>query len=199
MYHERKESMLSRIRYALSKYWQNRAQLQRYCFSPELQLTSVLDLSVADLTALGIKALVLDFDGVLASHAEPEPRAEVAYWLNKLQRDFAPHQIYILSNKPTRERQNYFAKNFPGIIFIIAARKKPYPDGLQQIVTLSGLAAGQVLLIDDRLATGILAVIISGVRGLWLTKPYTNFVVRPMVETWFMCLRGLERFGCKII
>lgn len=197
--HERKESMLSRIVYAIKAFWCNRTQLKQYAAARDLQLASIVNLTPQNLTDRGIEALVLDFDGVLAAHAELRPRADVVQWLNTFAQEFAPHKIYILSNKPTAERQAYFKQNFPDITFIVAKRMKPYPDGLQQILLTSGLLPNQLLLVDDRLGTGILATIISGIQGYWITQSITNFYARPLRETWFMLLRHIERLACKII
>lgn len=190
--------MLSRICYAITHAKQHKPQLKKYLLVADLQLPSVLSLSSNDIISLGIKVLVLDFDGVLAAHAEPVPRADVANWLLKFQQEFAPRQIFILSNKPTVERQAYFSSKFPNIKFVAAKRKKPYPDGLLQIVQESGVQPEEVLLVDDRLTTGILAVILSGVRGCWITKPYVNLVSSPICETYFMGLRWLEKLFVKI-
>jgi predicted HAD superfamily phosphohydrolase YqeG len=191
--------MSARIIYTLRACWKNKAQLKTYTLDSSRQLPCITDLTVDYLRERGIEALVLDFDGVLASHAEPMPRAEVLAWLAKIQQAYAPHKIYILSNKPTPQRHEYFANNFPGIIFIVAKRKKPYPDGLLEIVHSSRLLPTEVLLADDRLGTGILATIIVGTQACWITKPYTDFATRPIRETFFWFLRTIERLYCKII
>lgn len=181
--------MCFRIFYSISQGWRHRQQLKRYMQDPALQVTQVQDIYITDLQARGVKALVLDFDGVLAAHGEMTLSPEIVTFLKSL-REFP---TYILSNKPTIERQEYFQLNFPAIKFIIANRKKPYPDGLQHILRLTNLEPRQILLVDDRLGTGILATIIAGTQGLYVSQPYVNFKSRPVVESFFAFLRWLEK------
>lgn len=185
--------MLLRTLYAIKESWHFRTQLKRYLLDASLQVASVRDLQLSVLRAHNIQALVLDYDGVLAAHGEPTPRPENTTWLQEFSRAYAPHKIFILSNKPNPERIAYFQQNFPTITFVKATRKKPYPDGLQQIMTLTGLPAAQIMLVDDRLCTGILAALITGVQGVWVTVPYINLRNRPFAESGFMFLRWLER------
>lgn len=190
--------MLARIFYTIAGCWRERRELAQFLSDPSLQVRKVIDLAPHDLFGHDVQALVLDFDGVLASHAESEPREEVRLWLKDFARQFAPYKIYILSNKPTAERQAYFQKHFPEIRFIVAKRKKPYPDGMQQIMAESGMAAHRLLLVDDRLAMGVLEAISVGVQGCWVTQPYIDLHARPFKESIFICLRWLERQLVKI-
>jgi len=172
--------MLSRICYALKTAWHYKARLKSYALNPKLQLAKVTDLSSAALRAQNV-------------------RPEVIEWLKALLQEFAGHTVYIWTNKPTQVRQAYFSQNFPEIVFVMAKRKKPYPDALQQILQHSGLMPAQLLLVDDRLTTGILAAISCNIQAYLLTKPYINFWARPCTELWFIYLRWLERVACKII
>ncbi len=191
--------MLARIRYAVSACYAHRVQLRAFLSDSALQQTHVTNLTPADMEIRGVKALVLDFDGVLAAHGELHPRADVQLWLDSFVKQWAPNIIYILSNKPTLERQAYFAQSFPSIVFIVAKRKKPFPDGLQAILQHSGLAAAQILVVDDRLATGVIAAIASDMQGCWITDPYINLKQRPVCEWFFVALRWLERNLIKCV
>lgn len=181
--------MCFRIFYSISQGWRHRQQLKRYMRDPALQVAQVQDIYITDLEARGVKAVVLDFDGVLAAHGETILSPEIVAFLKSLR----AFPIYILSNKPTLERLEYFKLNFPAIKFIVANRKKPYPDGLQQILRLANLEPRQILLVDDRLGTGILATIIAGTQGLYVRLPFVNFKSRPIVESFFAFLRWLEK------
>lgn len=185
--------MILRTFYAITHAWRYRNQLRLFMQTPQLQLANITNLSPVQMQHLGIEVLVLDFDGVLAAHGEPEPREEVYLWLQKFMQESPACRIFILSNKPTAVRVEYFQQHFPNIGFIIAKRKKPYPDGMEQIVEAAKVDAAKVLLVDDRLCTGILATCIAGTRALWITKPYINFKARPFAEAGFMFLRWLER------
>lgn len=185
--------MILRIIYTIKHTWLLRQQLETYVSNRNLQIKNICSITPEYLQEAGIHALVLDYDGVLAAHGEPEPRAEVIAWLQQFSQTFAPRQIYILSNKPTPQRQEYFQQHFPHIVFVIAPRKKPYPDGLLQIIHQSGLAPAQIVLIDDRLCTGILATLLTGVQGRLITQPYINYKHRLLAEIWFVFLRWLEK------
>lgn len=185
--------MILRTIYTLKQSWRFKTQLKKYITDPTLQLKSVRDLTAEYLAAKNVQALVLDFDGVLAAHGEPTPRAENLEWLQEFSRRYAPHKIYVLSNKPNPERITYFQDHFPSIEFVKAARKKPYPDGMVQIENLAGLPAAQIMIVDDRLCTGILAAIITGAQGCWITVPYINLRGRFFAELGFIILRWLER------
>ncbi len=185
--------MLSRILYAIREGWRYRAQLGRYYTDRQLQLASIFDLTPALIQQQGIKVLILDYDGVLAAHGEPVPRPEAVTWLQGAKARLGVDKIYILSNKPKLERLQYFQHNFPEIIFVIAPRKKPYPDGLQQILQDAKVEPAQALLLDDRIGTGVLAATIAGVQALFITKPYINLKGQTIKELGTMLLRWLEK------
>jgi predicted HAD superfamily phosphohydrolase YqeG len=191
--------MLARAWFALTETWHNRTQLRHYMTDPGLRMQRVITLAPHTLLAHHVRGLILDFDGVLASHAESVPREEVERWLRFFAQQYAPHKIYILSNKPTRGRLDYFKKNFPNIIFVIPTRKKPYPDGLLQIIEMSKLDPHNLLLVDDRLMTGILAAVLTGVQATWITHPYRRVWRRPLRETFFFLMRRFERSFIRLI
>lgn len=157
----------------------------------------ITDVTKNDLVNLHISVLALDFDGVLNSHGEAYPRADVMLWLEQMQTELGAENIFILSNKPSEIRLQFFAKHFPGIRFIKGVRKKPYPDGLEMIFKLQGVSLEkrqQVALIDDRLLTGMLATCIASCQGLYIQSPYTQFKERPVAEAFFQSLRWAERW-----
>jgi uncharacterized protein len=154
----------------------------------------IINLNLLELkNNLGIEILVLDFDGVLAAHGDITPLPEIQIWLGHCVATFGAGRVFILSNKPMPQRLAYFQQNFPEIKFIRAKRKKPYPDGLQQIIAITKTQAHKIMLVDDRLLTGILAACITGVQSTYITNPYTNLKQQPLAELFFMLLRGAER------
>ena len=185
--------MLSRIIFSLTHAWQERLALRRYKTDPSRQCAQVIGLNAAQFKTLGAKVLVLDFDGVLSPHGAITPLPEVTTWLKQLVKQFPQKQIYILSNKPLPQRKAWFEEHFPLIHFVSGIRKKPYPDGLQHIIQASGARPSEVWLIDDRLFTGMLACILSGTRGIWVTQPYKDFGLHALPELFFTCLRTLEK------
>jgi len=154
----------------------------------------LLQISPSQLKKTGISVIVLDFDGVLSAHGEPTPAAELHQWLQECIAVFGAEQIFILSNKPSLTRIAYFQRHYTGVRWIVEARKKPYPDGLQTIMALTQQPSQAILLVDDRLLTGVLAACIANVSILWVTQCYIQWFKRPCSESWFILLRFLERF-----
>jgi predicted HAD superfamily phosphohydrolase YqeG len=146
-----------------------------------LQLKKI---SPSSLKQQGIEIIALDFDGVLAAHGEAYPNQELHNWLNESIKIFGAKNILILSNKPMQKRINYF-KSY-GINFITEVKKKPYPDGLNKIIALTGKNNQKIMLFDDRLLTGCLAACIAKVPVTYITKPYK-------LTLFFKSLRFLER------
>ncbi len=183
--------MIIRVFYGLRMGWVHRHRLKPYRDDPNLQIETILDLKPEILKAEGIKVLALDYDGVLAPHGEDALDKNIVKWLKEGREVFGANNVFILTNKPTHHRTEMFAAH--GIQLIKAKRKKPYPDGLQQILSQTGISPEELLLIDDRLLTGILAANIVGVQAKWVTKPFINLSKRPLTESFFIALRSLER------
>jgi predicted HAD superfamily phosphohydrolase YqeG len=163
------------------------------------QGSSILVLDPEALHSSGVAALALDFDGVLAHHGAPQPLPEAVAWLKQCQSVFGGEKIFILSNKPTTGRKDWFSEHFPSFRFISGVRKKPYPDGLNKTGDLAGVPLDSILMVDDRLLTGCLAAITSGARPCYIRKPYVSFKYRPLAELFFMLLRTGERMFIRII
>ena len=179
-----------RFSYTMKQGFQYRQTLALF-LKPTHQLHHVTDLTAARLDQMQIKALALDFDGVLAHHGETAPLPVVETWLHELNQTWKGH-IFILSNKPFEERENYLKTHFPSIQFIKDVAKKPYPDGLDKIKTLAQCKSQEVLMIDDRLLTGMLAASISGTQALWVNPA----ICKPGLdrhEFFFSGLRLLDR------
>lgn len=109
---------------------QYRRQLRRILDDTPVN-TCILTLDPDTLKSSGITALVLDFDGVLAQHGAPAPLPEAIEWMKRCATIFGGDRIFILSNKPTEGRRQWFASHFPAIRFVSGVRKKPYPDGIK--------------------------------------------------------------------
>lgn len=179
--------------------WQYKPKLKSYLSSPTKRLDSVCDINKSFISKLNIKTLILDFDGVLNSHGENNLGPKEFSWLDAFVKDNKDIKIFILSNKPSNIRKYYFRKHFPNIIFVAGKRKKPYPDGLEQVTSLSGESNSNTIIIDDRLATGILAAEIFGCKASLITKPLTKFSKRPLIESFFCSLRFLEKLIINLI
>jgi len=161
--------------------------------------TGILTLTPESLKASGVAALALDFDGVLADHGAPAPIPEAIEWLKCCVSVFGGDRIFILSNKPTQERSQWFSVHFPNLRFIAGVRKKPYPDGLKKTGELAGVPLSSVLMVDDRLLTGCLAAINAGARTCYIRAPYVSYRHNTIAELFFMLLRRAERCFVRAI
>jgi predicted HAD superfamily phosphohydrolase YqeG len=182
--------LLKRIFYSLHMGYAHRNALAKlYLRTPPQQ--STLDIVPQDLLKQGVKILVLDFDGVLASHGELLPAPEIAHWLQSCLQVFPAAQIFLLSNKPLPARVAYF-ENY-GIRCIAGVQKKPYPEGLLKIQQVAQCEASEILLVDDRLLTGGLAACIAQTQIYYVTRPLIALSKRPVAESFFMLVRWVER------
>jgi HAD superfamily phosphatase (TIGR01668 family) len=171
---------------------QHRRQL-RWILDETPDSTTILTLDPEALKSSGITALALDFDGVLACHGAPAPLPEAIEWMRRCEAVFGGDRIFILSNKPTEGRRQWFANHFPALRFIAGVRKKPYPDGIKKTGELARVPLSQILMVDDRLLTGCLAALVAGARPGYIRRPYVSFSHRPLAELFFMLLRRIER------
>ena len=163
------------------------------------QGSSILELDPEALHSSGVAALALDFDGVLAGHGFPTPLPEAVDWMKRCEAVFGGSRIFILSNKPTDGRRQWFAEHFPAMRFISGVRKKPYPDGLNKTGELAGVPLSSIMMVDDRLLTGCLAALVAGARPCYVRSPCVSFIHRPLAELFFMLLRAGERVYVRVI
>jgi len=185
--------------FALKQSWIQRKQLKDFLTDPEKQITDLKEITAEKLDQCGIAILALDFDGVLAGHDAPVPLPEVAAWLTQLSLSIGEQRIALLSNKPKPVRLAYFAKHFPSIHVVREVRKKPYPDGLLEIAHYKGVEPHRIVLVDDRLLTGMLAVCLSYSQGWYFRNPFHQFWRHPFKESFFCLLRGLERLWVRLL
>ena len=163
------------------------------------QNTNILTLDLQELRTSGIVALALDFDGVLAGHGFPEPLPEAVDWMRRCETVFGADKIFILSNKPTEGRRQWFAEQFPAIRYISGVRKKPYPDGLIKTAELAHVPPSTILMVDDRLLTGCLAALVAGSQPCYIRCPSVAYGHRPAAELFFRLLRSGERLFVRMI
>ncbi len=168
-------------------------------FAQEFSIDQIISLDLNSLKNNNIEVLVLDYDGVLCEQGEIKPLPQVIAWLERALLVFGEHKIFILSNNPLLARQEFFNKYFNNQIIFIKNKPKPYPDGIAEIYDYlqSYLGRSQekshMLIIDDRLSTGILAAKIFGIASCLVLNPYTNIRKQFVIEYWFIFLRKLER------
>ena len=182
--------MIKRLIFSICKTIQYRKNISKKNI---YSIKKLIDLNINTLQQKNIKYLALDFDGVMASHGKNKPYNEVCLWLNGLIKDFPEENIFILSNKPTLERLEFFKKNYSKIRFISNVAKKPYPDGLNKIQNILNCKSEEIALVDDRLLTGCLACIIAKCVPILIIKPYSDINYDKKSETFFKFLRFIEQ------
>lgn len=190
---------MKRIFYALQKGWENRVQLKAHLTQPALQLNTLNELTPAMIEAGHVAVVVLDFDGVLAPHDSDKPTPESEAWLKRLSVSIGEQRIAILTNKAKPQRITYFQQYFPGIQVVVGVAKKPYPDGLWEIANYRGIDSSRLLLIDDRLLTGMLAACLAPCQARYFRRPLRDYAKNPIREIFFSSLRTLERFIIRLV
>jgi len=184
--------LFNRFFYTLSMLYQQRQAIAKvYRATPRNYPT--VQICPHHLKQQGIEVLVLDFDGVLAEYGTSQPHLQLNSWLTECIKIFGANHVFILSNQPSPDRINYFEQHFAGVRFIGSVRKKPYPDGLEKIMHLTQKKSETLILIDDRLLTGVLAACTAKINIIYITCPYTNLSKQPIPECFFIALRFLER------
>lgn len=190
---------MKRLFFSIKSFLQHRISLKKYLMDLSLQTQTIFNCNLIQIKKTGIKILVLDHDGVLAGHDVDELDIKTKTWLDRCVHTFGEGRVFILSNRPTLNRQNYYKENFPGVRFVWVAKKKPYPDGLLEILKQTKANPQEVLIMDDRLLTGVLAAILVGVKALWVTEPRIEWNKNPIQELFFIILRKIERLLAKIM
>lgn len=183
-----------RALFALQNTWHYRAALKSLLCAPSPKREN---LDFAALKSVGITTMIFDFDGILASHARPEPDAEGVRLIRQAIETF--EYVFILSNKPNEARKTYFSTKFPVVRFITGTRKKPYPDGLNSILQETGAVAEQLCIVDDRLTTGALVGVIAGIKVIYILNPVVDFTFSLLSECFFVLIRFIERLLVRII
>jgi len=182
------------IIYGLRQMFQHRADLRSIIHSKEASAKTLLDLSPQALKTRGVDVLALDFDGVLSYQDAIMPNEKVMVWLHNACAIFQEKNIYLLTNNPLPARAAFFNKTFPAMTFVSFHYKKPHPEGLEKIIAQSGVKPDQVVLVDDRLTTGILATCIAGTQAIYITQPFVNLKGNHVKEQFFKIIRALERW-----
>ena len=179
---------LERVVFAISQGMPHRAELHNIRQNATRTLG---DIHLTRLKHNGIESLIFDYDGILASHGKPEPDEKGLALLKTAETLF--EHVFILSNKPNETRQTYFATHFPNIDFIVAKQKKPYPDGINEILAKTNIPAENTCLIDDRLTTGCLAAVLTNIQIIYILKPTTDYSYDFINESLFEIIRKIER------
>lgn len=181
---------MSLFLYTVKHAWRHR---QRLAYIRKQAVPRITHLSFENLQQQGIKALLLDFDGVLANHGETEPLPSLRPFLDVACQYFGEQRLFILTNQPNAARAQYFQTHFPSITFMQGFPKKPFPHAIRHILSATALDPSACLLVDDRLLTGGLLACITGIHVQYISEPFVDYAKHPLLECFFQGLRKLER------
>lgn len=202
-----KSNWLYRLSFTIINFIKYRSNLKQVLLYDQLAIEGNIDFSIPHLVNLkpsllkswNIQALILDFDGVLAHYGENQPVVEVINWLETALELFGAGKIFILSNNPALPRKIFLDQYFDKKIIFVTSNPKPDPAGIIYINKYLSdnlgrvLPKEQILLFDDRIATGILAAKIFGISSCLILDPYVNMKKNFLVEFLLIMLRKLER------
>jgi HAD superfamily phosphatase (TIGR01668 family) len=112
----------------------------------------VIDLDLADLSARGIRGLVLDFDDTLLPIGNFALDPAIVHWVAEAKNTF---QVWIVSNNPNRR----FLENMGNQlgVAVVSSAQKPSRKALRKVLVQMDLSANQVAMVGDRLFTDVLA------------------------------------------
>ncbi|MFA9381755.1 MAG: YqeG family HAD IIIA-type phosphatase [Acetanaerobacterium sp.] len=117
---------------------------------PDLIIDRIWEIDAQVLSALGVRALIVDVDNTLSSHGAPLPEREVAPWLARMDALGVP--VVILSNN-TKKRVAPFAQGL-GLPFVHFA-VKPLAHGFQRAARLLRHPAQQIAVVGDQIFTDV--------------------------------------------
>lgn len=126
---------------------------------PDLIKRRITDITVDELTAMHIKAMLLDVDNTLTTHDSQVLTDAVRHWLDTMKE--AGFALMIVSNA-REERVKPFADNI-GLPFEFRA-KKPLGCGFSRAVKRLNLSKKDCMVIGDQLFTDLLGAKWSGIR-----------------------------------
>lgn len=154
----------------------------------------VYELTPEALSAMGVRALILDVDNTLTTHGNPEPDAAVQHWLAQMRAANVP--LMILSNNRAA-RVAPFAERL-GLAFE-SEGAKPLSRGYLRCCERFCLPPEQVAIVGDQIFTDMLGGNLAGVKTILVEpiEPETGFffrvkrfVERPLLRRY---LRGVRR------
>jgi uncharacterized protein len=145
---------------------------------------SVTSISLDELKAQGIRAIIIDLDNTLVGYKHKEPVAEVAAWVRHAQE--LGLAVAIVSNN-VRAWVSSIAEQM-GIVTYVHNALKPLPFGVIKAVKQLRVARSEVVVVGDQMFADVLAAKLLGINAI-LTDPIERSEHRAM---WLV--RALERF-----
>jgi HAD superfamily phosphatase (TIGR01668 family) len=159
-------------------------------FCPHRMVESVAQVQPAELTAQGIRGVILDLDNTLVLWHQEEMTAEITAWLEELKA--AGLKLCILSNSVLGSRSQRIAERI-GCAFVRQAAK-PSRQGFRKAMQAMETDPAVTAIVGDQMFTDILGGNRSGIYTIMVKPmhkhefPYTRYVSRPpekLLMGWF--------------
>ncbi len=132
-------------------------------FHPTMLKDRITDITVEELQAMGVKALLLDIDNTLTRHHSQELSDEVAAWLAQTEQAGIKRMLVSNSRCP---RVEPFAKRI-GLNFTHTSCK-PLPFGFWRASKALGVPLKACVAVGDQSFTDVLGAKLAGVRVIQL-------------------------------
>lgn len=132
-------------------------------FHPTMLKDRITDITVEELQAMGVKALLLDIDNTLTRHHSQELSDEVAAWLAQTEQAGIKRMLVSNSRRP---RVEPFAKRI-GLGFTHTSCK-PLPFGFRRASKALGVPLKACIAVGDQSFTDVLGAKLAGVRVIQL-------------------------------
>lgn len=132
---------------------------------PKHRFANIFEITPELLSALGVKALLLDIDNTLALHKNPVPLSGAEDWIRAMER--AGLKMIIVSNAAP-ERVSAFAKRV-GLPFV-AKGYKPLGIGFEKACAYLGIDRKHAAVVGDQIFTDMLGGNLFGVQTM-LVEP----------------------------
>ena len=185
------------IIYAIENAYLNRRCINHIIKNKKYHINNILEIDLKKLKNTGIKYIILDFDGVISANKRIIPHEGVYNFLKDALKIFGEKNIIILSNDSNKERVTYFNRIFPKIIFKKNRYFKPYRYDLDKIMYDKNIYNyKEVIIIDDRILTGVLLSLIVGAQVKYVTNPFVDHYFN-FADYKAKFLRKLDIFICK--
>ncbi|GAO99756.1 YqeG family HAD IIIA-type phosphatase [Fructobacillus ficulneus] len=155
---------------------------------PTYSVESVYDLSVAELKAQGIKAVLTDLDNTLLAWNNPDGTPELHQWLSELKS--AGIEVVVVSNN-TWDRVEKAVSDLD--VEYTAWSLKPLPRGILKVLKQNQWQKDEVLMVGDQMLTDVWAAHLAGVPSVLVKQ----LIESDMWQTWLN--RSLEKLAKKII
>ncbi|MBM4222660.1 MAG: hypothetical protein FJ161_02525 [Gammaproteobacteria bacterium] len=152
------------------------------------------DIPIPWLLKQGIKGVVLDCDGVMTSIDSIEIPKQTLEWMISIQA--AGILLGIYSNQSQRlfeKRQVWLQDRMPNVIWVPPGCKKPNIKGVEILQKIWGCEFFELLMVDDRFATGGVMAYKAGMHFAYCSNPIQNFHHAVMKEYFFVMIRYIER------